>query len=329
MKTTHLGSGWLLLAAILYSLIPVFVRPLSEFMSVLHQVSYRGMIGFSVLLVILVLTRHARGLIGTRKTRLVRFFSLLANPLSILTLTLAYLHTSVVLSLFALYLGVVSASIVLSVAWFGERFTKDKQVASLLLVIALICISGVTPATIPDALNIGFWYGFVSGVLMTCANSMIKKINSQSIFDVPALHALGAFLGATVGIAFIGDDVVLVLPPDVWLLATLYTAATVGGAVAIAYGFKKGCDFQIGSILLATQLGWGPIIGYFWFNEIPGVLQLIGCFIMLMAAAVAKPPALLQKKLPWLFEEKPFVPMAVPVMSTETTTNYKGVARKK
>lgn len=287
--TNYLGLSSLVIAAILLSTLGIFVRFLNEFMTTLHQIGYRGFVALIPLVLIMVYFHIYKG--GTYMPREKVFKIILVgivHPASVFMLTLAYLKTSILITLFALYLGSLLSAIVLSVWYFKEPFTSIKLLASSMLVVALFCIVDIRSEAF--VLDIGFVYGFIAGILMTFANTLTKMLKAISrVVEISAAQMAGAVVGAILGILIGGGDIILDVSTYAWTLVVLYGVVVLFASYCITYGFQH-YDLNLGTIVLATQLFWGPLFGFFVFQEGIALNEFIGGTLIILAVIVSNMP---------------------------------------
>ena len=285
-KHKYIGVSSLLSVGILFGLSGVMAKYLSSSLNPYQVVEYRFVIAlFSAFLMAMLLRKRVR--FGEHDKRILALFSL-SFPFSVILFTLAIFNTSVALAVFSFYIATLVSSFVLGKVFFDERIHIYKQVALILVLLAIFAFANpFREAT----LGIGFLYGLLSGVVQGIASSFQKRLSSSAdrLSLLVAQTATGAILAALV-LVTIGEPLAVQLSGFDWLVATIFGVSMLIISYLFLVGFKY-TNLNTGSILVSSELFFGPLFALVLLGEALGMHVLLGGVLTIVAAVFAHLPA--------------------------------------
>ena len=286
LPTKYIGICSLLAVGVLFGLSGVMAKYLSSSLNPYQVVEYRFVIAlFSALLIAMLLRKRIR--FGEHDKRTLVLFAL-SFPVSVILFTLAIFNTSVALAVFSFYIATLVSSFVLGRVFFGERIYIYKQIALVLVLLAIFAFANPFQEA---ALGIGFLYGLLSGVVQGIASSFQKKLSSSTdrMSLLVAQTAAGAMLAALVLIS-INEPLVVSLSGFDWFVATVFGVSMLMISYLFLVGFKY-TNLNTGSILVSSELFFGPLFALVLLGETLGVHVLLGGVLTIVAAVFANLPA--------------------------------------
>lgn len=283
-----LGVVALLLVGFFYGLSGALAKYVTSFITPLQASEIRFTVAFLIVLLLLLVLRNRVSFTGLDRRSLLLYA--FAFPSCVILFTLAIFHSSVALATAAAYGSALIASFALGKIFFAERIGAAKAMAFVLTVTALLVF---TEPWNDFVFSLGLVFAVLSGILQGLSNSVQKGLNRAG-----ADHSSLLFLQCTAGalLAFLtvfllGEDPLFV-PEGNPLLLLFYGGASVATIYLFLVGFKY-IDVNTGSILVSSQLFFGPVIAWLFLEEVIGIHVIIGGLIILAAGALANWP---QKK---------------------------------
>ena len=284
-KHIYIGIGSLLTVGVLFGLSGVMAKYLSGSLNPYQVVEYRFAIALFAVLLIAVLSRR-RLQFGEHDKKTLALFAL-SFPASVILFTLAIFNTSVALAVFSFYIATLVSSFVIGRLYFGERVHRYKQIALALIVLAIFVFSNPFGEV---ALGIGFIYGLLSGVVQGIASGFQKKLSKSTdrISLLIVQTAVGAMLAAVI-LLFTREPMVVLLAPFDWLVVAIFGASMLAISYLFLVGFKY-TNLNTGSILVSSELFFGPFFALLLLGEVLSLHVIIGGVLTIVAAVFANMP---------------------------------------
>lgn len=271
MPKKLIGSASLLLIGILFGLSGVIGKYLSTWLNPYQVVEYRFIGAFTFAVAILLLTRQSLSLKKIELKTLVLFA--VTFPVSVIFFYLSIFKTTVSLAVFSFYIATLVSSFVVGKIYFGEKITKNKKIALLFILLAVIAF---TNPFNNFSIQLGFVYGVISGIFQTIASAFQKIVgkstNRIGLLIVQALAGIGV---SALTIIMMGGSLLPALPQTALFVTILFGAIFLVISYLFLVGFKH-INLNVGSILVSTELFFGPLFAYLLLSEKLTGLELLG-----------------------------------------------------
>lgn len=201
-------------------------------------------------------------------------------PISVIFYTLALFNTKVSLAIFSFYLANLLSSVIVGKLIHKEKFGFAKKASILLSVLAIIILTKPFQNHIID---IGMLFGYFSGVIQTIASHYQKKF-SESINETTLTlsQIIGGILVGFIIAFSLGDFGVFSLSPYALTIAVIFGFVIFLINKFLVYGFKRS-DIGTGTILMSSEIIFGPIMAYIIFQETLTPDQMLAGFLAFMA----------------------------------------------
>ena len=289
MNKTSIGFSSLFITGILFGTYGVWIRILNRELSTYQQIALRFFIGLILVSILILLKRKKRNFSNLPKLKLILMG--LIFPIGIILFNFAMLGTKLSIATAGFYLGVVLLSLFVGIIFFNEKL-NGRKVLGLLFALGGLAIL-MLPFDIND-LNLGFVYGVGSGVAYGITNSFKKNLKDK--VDRHFLVAITA-LGTTLFMLFLmflnGETVLPSVSGYVLFVGFIFAIIIMLAEYLTVVGFQN-YDLNLGSIVLAAELIFASLFGYFLFQESLTTTEIIGSVCILLAIVV---PNLQFKKL--------------------------------
>lgn len=282
MSKKHLGILSLLLVGAFYGISGVMAKYLSNWLSPYQVVEYRFAVALLLSLLLLFFTKQSLKFKKVDHKTLAIFA--VSFPISAVFFTLSVFNTTVLLAVFSFYIANLVSSFVLGRLQFNEKITKNKKIALVLVIIALLFFTNPLEGF---TLEIGFLYGLISGLIQTIA-SAFQKIVSQSTNRIGLLIAqtLTGLIIASIMVVSTGGSLLAPVPVTALLVTQVFGALFLAISYLFLVGFKY-VNINTGSILVSSELIFGPLFALLFLSEIPTGPTLIGGVFTIVAVLFA------------------------------------------
>lgn len=201
-------------------------------------------------------------------------------PVSVIFYTLALFYTKVSLAIFSFYTANLLSSLLLGKIIHKEHFGIAKKIAFLLSLGAVVVFTNPFQGF---SLDLGIVCGYISGIIQTIASHYQKKY-SASIPEKTLSFAQitgGIILGLSIAF-FMGDFRLFSLPLHGVLIAIVFGFASYLINNLLLYGFKRA-DIGTGTILMSTELIFGPLMAFLIFSEVLRPFEILGGILAIFA----------------------------------------------
>jgi drug/metabolite transporter (DMT)-like permease len=277
-----IGPGSLLLIGILFGLSGVIAKHLSSNLNAYQVVEYRFAIALVAALVVTILLRKKLQFNEHDKKSLLLFAA--SFPISVVLFTLAIFNTSVALAVFSFYIATLLSSFALGWLFFEEKIHIYKQIALVLMLVAVFIFTDPLGSS---TLSIGFLYGILSGIVQGIASSFQKKLSSSTdkLSLLVVQTTAGIILSATILLA-IHEPLFIQLSSLNWLIAGVFGVSMLAIIYLFLVGFKH-TNLNTGSILVSSELLFGPLFALILLGEALGGRVIFGGIFTIIAALLA------------------------------------------
>src|SRR5258708_6945577 len=277
------GVGSLLLCGLLYGLYGIFVRVLqTQQLGTFQQIFLRNTSAFMLALLAVFLLK-TKWSVPKSKRKLV-FFYCIPYPLSIIFLTLAFLHTQIAVAVFAMYSSSIALCYVIGYVFFKEKLTKLKILSAILLFVGLAFFA--MPFS-TKSVNIGLVYGLLAGVFAGINVGMRKFLgNHIERFVLITTQMLGGIVITILFLLFFHQTNFPPLSSLSVLISLLFGLVVVIICYLSLVGFQY-LDINVGAIVVSSELIFAPLFAILFFKEIPNAYQIEGGACIIGAIVIA------------------------------------------
>lgn len=271
MQKKYIGQISLLLVGVLFGLSGVIAKYLSNWLNPYQVVEYRFLVAFISAVLVWGITRQKISFKNLDAKTLVLFA--VTFPLSVIFFTLAIFNTTVSLAVFSFYIATLVSSFLVGWRYFGEKFTRSKKIALVFILLAVVAFTNPL-----ESLNIqvGFIFGIISGLIQTIASSFQKIVGkSTNRIGLLLIQAIAGVVIAASALIVSGETLLPSLPIEP-LLATVFFGIVF---LVISYLFLVGFKYtnlNIGSVLVSSELFFGPFFAFLLLSEGLTGLELLG-----------------------------------------------------
>ncbi len=282
MNKSLLGVASLLTIGVLFGLSGVIAKYLSGWLNPYQVVEYRFAIAFLIATFVLLITKQKISFSKIDPKSLVLFA--ITFPVSVIFFTLAIFNTTVSLAVFSFYISTLVSSFVVGKIFFGEQITKNKKIALFFILLAVIAF---TDPFKNFNLQIGFVYGIISGIFQTIASYYQKTLGkSTNRISLLFIQTLTGIIVATSVLIYSSNPLLVALPTTALLTSLVFGAIFLAISYLFLVGFKY-TNLNTGSILVSSELFFGPFFAYTLLSEKLGVTELIGGLLIAVSIIFA------------------------------------------
>lgn len=287
MKDTYLGFSALIGTSLIYGIFGVIVRALEPYLTA-NQMTFSRASFLVIIFLFIFLYKKINVLKVDRKIILPLFIHSATFGVTIFLFTYAVLLTSLSKATFSFYSVSLMTSLFVSLLIFREKFSKIKGLSFGLATIGLICFtlpSGIT------SIDLGMILTAIAGVSDVISNSMKKYLGGKIDRMVLVFYQMlaGTIIGGVL-VAISGEFTILKsfdLVGILWL--AFFTLNFFLLSYFVSYGFQH-FDLNLGTIILSLEFVWASLVGYFIYNEILTMYQVIACVLLIISIVVMNLP---------------------------------------
>jgi drug/metabolite transporter (DMT)-like permease len=285
LSRSVIGPASLLTIGVLFGLSGVMAKYLSGSLNAYQVVEYRFGIALLGALLILLFFGQKLSFKGVDK-RVLGWFAV-TFPISVVLFTLSIFHGTVALAVFSFYTATLVTSFALGRLFFGEKIDTPKKLAFVAMLMAVVAF---TDPFNNFSLSLGLVFGLLSGVVQGVASSFQKMLgsatNKTSLLIVQCLAGFGLTLLILLAT---GQPLVAPLSGVEWLVTLAFGLAMLAITYLFLVGFKY-TNLNTGSILVSSELLFGPLFAFLLLGENMPASILVGGAFTIMAALLAHLP---------------------------------------
>lgn len=275
-----LGASLVVLSSVFYASYGIWTTLMGSFFGSFTASALRCILVVGCLAVFALLRKELQKIQWRRDCKWL-FIMLLSSVFVSAPMYYSILHAGVGISLAITYIGIVIGMFLFGWLFEGERFTKDKLIATVLGILGLVLVFS-------PSLKIVGWLALTAALvsgLATAGNMvMTKKVpynGSQS-----AILLWGTGIIANVPLVFLFSEP---LPAIGWHVEWIYLLLFAAASVVASWTFIKGLkliEAGAAGILGLLEVVFGVVFGVVFFHERPGIVVLIGIASIMAAAAI-------------------------------------------
>ncbi len=206
-------------------------------------------------------------------------------PISVCLYTFSLFHTKVSIAIFSFYIANLVTSIIIGALFNQEKLSGKKIFGFTLAIAAVVIIANPFQGFVISA---GMVLGYLSGIFQSVA-SLYQKRLSRSVDEktLTLTQIIGGLFVALVSILFIKDISIFSITTHGLLLGLLFGFLFFLINYLMIYGFKYA-DVGIGTILLSSELIFGPIAAYIIFGETLTRFEILGGILIACAVVLVQ-----------------------------------------
>jgi drug/metabolite transporter (DMT)-like permease len=279
------GPASLLTVGLLYGLSAVIAKYLSRFINAYQVIEYRFGIAFIAAILILLLSKKRLKFKQVDPKILTAF--VVTFPASAILFTLSVIHASVALAVFSFYAANLVTQFVIGKLYFNEKVNAMKGFAILASVASLVAF---TNPFSHFAVTSGLAFGLVAGVLQGIASGFQKLLSGST--DKTSLLILQTFAGvimATIILVLTSKSPIPSLDGFAWFSTIMFGLIMLVIMYLFLVGYKY-TNLNIGSILVSSELFFGPFFAFLLLSERIAANVLIGGIFTTLAAVLVSLP---------------------------------------
>jgi drug/metabolite transporter (DMT)-like permease len=280
-----IGIFSLLLVGILFGISGVIAKYLTAPLNPYQVVEYRFGIAFIGSVFLLLLLKRKLNFKQFNKTSLLLFA--VTFPISVILFTFSIFHASVALAVFSFYSATLISQFVLGRLFFSEKINTYKKLAFVAMIIALVAF---TNPFSHFTISIGLIYGLLSGIVQGIASSFQKSLsNSKDKNSLLVIQTFTGFILAALILVASNKPLFVNLTGFEWFTAIIFGLSMLAITYLFLIGYKY-VNLNTGSILVSSELFFGPFFAFILLSENISTIILIGGLFTITAALLANAP---------------------------------------
>ncbi len=284
-KQSQKGILLLLLSAFLYSIMPVLIRLLGNHgIPPISQVSLRYVIAFVCALIYYTFVTKTKVTLPKKHLGLVLYAAIVGYGLTNVFYTIGILNTLVSTTLFLTYLYAIFTPI-LGFILLKDKVNKFNIISLGISFIALLLLFQPTGFA---AWRIGGFFAFLSGIAIATYLIAVKKLPE---YRASYMMLINTFFGMlTVGLlgillesSFYFHGGITKVTPTTWLITILFGIDNFAAWLTMTKGFEY-FKATSASLILLSELVFGVLFAFLFFQEIPTIATFIGGILIISAS---------------------------------------------
>jgi drug/metabolite transporter (DMT)-like permease len=287
MSKNKKGILLLLLAAFLYSIMPILIRLLgNNGIPPLSQVSLRYVVAFLCALIYFTVVAKAKIKLPKTHLPLLLFAAIFGYGFTNVFYTLGILNTLVSTTLFLTYLYAIITPI-LGFILLKDKVNKFNLISLAISFVALVLLFQPTAFA---TWRIGGLFAFLSAIATASyliARKKLPEYRASYLLLVSTflgMLSVGA-LGLVVEHAFYFQGGITQVSLNTWLVTILFGIDNFAAWLAMTKGFEY-FRATSASIILLSELIFGVFFAFLFFHEIPTIATFIGGLLILFASVL-------------------------------------------
>ncbi len=293
MKRLSPGIVYLILASVIYSIMPVLIRVLNAGnIPPVSQVFLRYIFAF---LAAVLYFRHTRSFISIKKETLLFFLavSLLGYSGTNLLFTYSMIHTEISRALFIFYCFTIITPL-LGFVFLKERLNKYNTVA---LVVSFLGLIFLFKPTVGGNWQIGTLFALGAAFLQSfylVGRKILTNYNSETLLlgnTAVGVVSIGILALTLEKNFYFGQSGIRTMSGETWLLTILFGLLNFSGWFLMTRGFQL-VKTSTGSLVMLSENIFAVMFALIFFQEVPlagtiwgGVLILIAILLVLSKEA--------------------------------------------
>lgn len=279
-KMTLGGTEALLGAAFLFAATNVLVREMADMWGDQAQVAARFALVWLILVVFAHIKKGTKSVIPRSKIMIAMGYSIIA-AIGILFFTLSVQKTTIANTLFT------SNATELFVAFFlGTLLLKEKLTIRKLFAIGLALAGLVLYSDSILVGSAGIIFGLLGGATTALSNLLAKKLKGVDLSAIMRMQfGLGTMFMIVLTLLFSPHDIIRTISVEGIVATILFALILIAATRLVLYGFQHS-DINIASVILSSQLAFGVLLGFFVYQELLAINEIVSGLLILCAAIV-------------------------------------------
>ena len=257
-------------SAFIYAFLGILMRYASLSFGAFSQVALRGLVGF-IFLIFLLIIQNKKFYISPKidLKRLVFYLPTAAFSIACATFSINMIKASN--TIFYIYAGVLTSSLLYGVILYKEKITPIKVICLTLAIIGIFFLA----YPLQKVTILGAILGIIPGFLDSTENAMIKYLGKFEKTSLMTLQNATTFiLGVIMFFIFSEALPVKILPISVMSIIGM-GLAMVGIISLYFYGFKN-FDLNLGNIVTSVELILILFLNAVFLHEFPNTNEIVG-----------------------------------------------------
>lgn len=280
-----IGPASLLTVGLLYGLSAVIAKYLSHSINAYQVIEYRFGIALVAALIVLALSKKSLNFKHV-DTKVLAAFAI-TFPASAIMFTLSVFHATVALAVFSFYAANLIAQFVIGGIYFGEKVNLMKGLAVLASVASLVAFTNpFNHFTLTTGLIFGLGAGVVQGVASGFQKLLSSSTDKASLLVAQTLA--GVIMAAAILVAT-GKSLAPSLSGFAWFTTVVFGLSMLAIMYLFLVGYKY-TNLNIGSILVSSELFFGPFFAFLLLSEHIATNILVGGVLTAVAAMLVSIP---------------------------------------
>lgn len=200
----------------------------------------------------------------------------------------AYRYTSVATATLCYYMAPIFV-ILVSPIFFKERLTIQKIICTLMALVGMVLVSGVTQTSFSGIVEIkGILFGLAAAGFYACVILFNKKIRDISAYDKTIMQ-LGVAAVVLLPYNLVTEDITkIVLTPTALVLLLIVCIIHTGVAYALYFGSMKALETQTIALFSYIDPIVAIILSALFLHEKMGLAGVVGAILVLGATLMSE-----------------------------------------
>lgn len=273
------GASALFGAAFFYASFSILIREMAKMFGNNSQVVFRFGLAFLLLSLYGALSHKSNKL--PKEARIKAALLGIAFAGVLLLFTISVNRTKIANSIFLLYGGSIISSFVIGTFVLKEKVTIVKVTAIVLSLCGLLMYSSSLLV-----LSVGVVSGLMAGLADGAANAIRKTLKGYNRNSVLRYQfAIGTLFSLMI-VGLSGETVIKQLSLLPLIAGVLFACMQIGLGNLLLYGFQH-FDVNVGTVILATELVLGALIGFVFYGEVLATREIYGGIIIFLASVIS------------------------------------------
>jgi len=279
-RSAPLGAGLIVLSSVFYASYGIWTKLMGDFFGGYTASAWRSVLVLAMLAPIAAAYGQLESVLWRQNWKYLT--GLLVSSIFIWgPLYFAILNAGIGITLAINYAFIVIGMFIFGRLLAGERFTRDKWLATML---GLVGVALVFAPTVKSFGWAALGAAMISGLGAASNGVIAKKLPYNATQSTLALWVASAIASFAM-IPLAGESA----PAFGWHPAWGYLAVFAAASVAASWSFVKGLkliDAGAAGILGLLEIAFGVLFGTVFFAERPGAMVLAGVLLIMAAAAI-------------------------------------------
>ena len=269
MKNSKKGFFALFGAALIYSLVGLWIRLLDMMWGNYSQVAVRFFIAFLMVSGILYFSSKKNGL--TTKQKILSAVLGIGTGLLVIFFTLAVTNVKIADTIFVFYAGSIISSFV-----FGTFIYKENINLKKIAMIGLAILGFYVYVGFSITAGFGILMALLAGFFDGGTNAIRKKLKGVDKYQIMKVQFFAmSFVGFIAALYFSSEPIIKEISVIPIIVLFVFALLAIKLNDLLLYGFSH-YDVNIGTIVLASEVFFTSAVGYIFFAETLDLNEWVG-----------------------------------------------------